>query len=180
MAFLKPQAKDYEYPSPFSGASQATAGPPTLISKVAEVQPASGPFAPAESRAQGTSVIGTDLTILGERLTIISESRLQIDGDIRGDVTGRQVTIGREGSVVGTVSAEEIEVLGGVRGAIRAQSVALHPTSQVEGEIVHQKLTIAEGAQFDGNVRRARDGAELVPNLDPNSYASRQGDWQQT
>lgn len=178
MAFLKPQAKDYEYPSPFAAGSSAAS--PTLISKVAEVQPGPSPFDPAQNRAQGTSVIGTDLTILGERLTIISESRLQIDGDIRGDVTGRQVTIGREGSVVGTVSAEEIEVLGGVRGAIRAQSVALHPTSQVEGEIVHQKLTIAEGAQFDGNVRRARDGAELVPDLDPNSYATRLGFGQQT
>lgn len=118
----------------------------------------------------GTSVIGTDLAILGEKITIISQNKLQIDGDIRGDVTGKQVVIGEEGSVVGTVCAEQIEVRGGVRGAIKAASVMLHPTSVVEGDIFHQMLSISEGAQFDGRVRRAKDAAEITPNLDVSSY----------
>jgi cytoskeletal protein CcmA (bactofilin family) len=118
----------------------------------------------------GTSVIGTDLTILGEKITIISQNRLQIDGDVRGDVSGKQVVIGEEGSVVGTVCAEQIEVRGGVRGAIKAQTVTLHPTAEVEGDIFHQMLSISEGAQFDGRVRRAKDLAEITPNLDVNSY----------
>ncbi len=118
----------------------------------------------------GSSVIGTDLTILGEKITIISQNKLQIDGDIRGDVTGREVVIGEDGSVIGTVCAEQIEVRGGVRGAIKAQSVTLHPTSVVEGDIFHQTLSISEGAQFDGRVRRAKDAAEIAPNLDVNSY----------
>jgi cytoskeletal protein CcmA (bactofilin family) len=120
----------------------------------------------------GSSIIGTDLTILGEKITIISQNRVQIDGDVRGDVNGKQVIIGDEGSVIGTVCAEAIEVRGGVRGAIKAQSVTLHPTAVVEGDITHQTLAISEGAQFDGRVRRAKDGGELRPNLDVNSYAS--------
>jgi cytoskeletal protein CcmA (bactofilin family) len=118
----------------------------------------------------GASVIGTDLTILGEKITIISQNRLQIDGDIRGDVTGKQVVIGEDGSVIGTVCAEQIEVRGGVRGAIKAQSVTLHPTSVVEGDIFHQTLAISEGAQFDGRVRRAKDLSEIAPNLDVSTY----------
>jgi len=117
-----------------------------------------------------TSVIGSDLTILGDKITIISQNRLQIDGEIQGDVTGKQVTIGTGGSVTGTVSAERIEVHGGVHGAIRARSVALHPSSLVDGEIVHESLSISEGAQFDGRVRRAKDVNELTPKLDPKSY----------
>jgi len=117
-----------------------------------------------------TSVIGSDLTILGEKITIISQNRLQIDGEIQGDVTGKQVTIGTGGSVTGTVSAERIEVHGGVRGAIRARTVTLHPSSLVDGEIIHELLSISEGAQFDGRVRRAKDANELAPNLDPKSY----------
>lgn len=115
----------------------------------------------------GDSVIGTDLTILGEKITIISQNKLQIDGDVRGDVNGRQVVIGEDGSVVGTVSADVIEVRGGVRGAIKATTVTLHPTAQVDGEIMHQTLAISEGAQFDGRVRRAKDPNELKPVLDP-------------
>lgn len=126
------------------------------------------PFSGAQ--VMGTSVIGTDLTILGDKITIISQNRLQIDGDIRGDVNGRQVVIGEDGSVIGTVSAEVIEVRGGVRGAIRAATVTLHPTAQVDGEITHQTLAISEGAQFDGRVRRAKDANELKPVLDPAAF----------
>jgi cytoskeletal protein CcmA (bactofilin family) len=122
----------------------------------------------------GSSVIGTDLTILGDKITIISQNKLQIDGDVRGDVTGKQVVIGEDGSVIGTVCAEQIEVRGGVRGAIRAATVVLHPTSEVEGDIFHQTLSISEGAQFDGRVRRAKDASEITPNLDVASYPSTQ------
>jgi cytoskeletal protein CcmA (bactofilin family) len=118
----------------------------------------------------GSSVIGTDLAIIGEKITIISQNRLQIDGDIRGDVNGKQVIIGEDGSVVGTVSAETIEVRGGVRGAIKARTVTLHPTAQVEGDILHQTLAISEGAQFDGRVRRPKDMTELDPQLDPAAF----------
>jgi cytoskeletal protein CcmA (bactofilin family) len=132
----------------------------------------SSPFGAAST--MGSSVIGTDLTILGDKITIISQNKLQIDGDVRGDVTGKQVVIGEDGSVIGTVCAEQIEVRGGVRGAIRAATVVLHPTSEVEGDIFHQTLSISEGAQFDGRVRRAKDASEITPNLDVASYPSTQ------
>ena len=158
-----------------------TAPSPTPLGNMgtmAAAQPAAAQ-APAAGRASpfggattmGTSMMGTDLTILGEKITIISQNRLQIDGDVRGDVNGRQVIIGEDGSVIGTVWAESIEVRGGVRGAIKAQSVTLQPTAVVEGDIFHVTLSIAEGAQFDGRVRRAKDPAELKPNLDVESFA---------
>jgi cytoskeletal protein CcmA (bactofilin family) len=127
------------------------------------------PFERAASTA-GSSVIGTDLTIIGEKITIISQNRVTIDGDVHGDINGKQVIIGEEGSVIGTVSADSIEVRGGVKGALRGISVMLHPTAQVEGDITHQTLAISEGAQFDGRVRRAKDAAELQPNLDVSGF----------
>lgn len=142
--------------------------PPAPPAATAVSNGRASPFGTAST--MGQSMIGTDLTILGEKITIISQNRLQIDGDIRGDVNGKQIVIGEDGSVIGTVCAEQIEVRGGVRGAIKAQNVMLHPTSVVEGDIFHQTLSISEGAQFDGRVRRARDPSEIKPNLDPNSY----------
>jgi cytoskeletal protein CcmA (bactofilin family) len=130
-------------------------------------------FEPA--RSVGSSVIGSDLTILGQNITIISKNQLQIDGDIRGDVTGKQVTISSDGSVIGTVSAEKIEVHGGVRGAIRAATVTLHPSAQVDAEILHVKLSIAEGAQVEGMLRKSKNESELVPNLDASTYAAKSG-----
>ena len=128
---------------------------------------ASSPFEPAADPSNGTSVIGTDLTILGDRITIISKNKLQVDGDVRGNVHGKHVVITEEGSVVGMVSAETIEVRGGVRGSIRAVSVKLQASAEVQGDITHQKLAIAEGAEFDGSVRLTKDASELMPVLDP-------------
>lgn len=134
---------------------------------------ATSPFAPGNP--MGVSVIGTDLTILGQNIVIISQNRIQIDGDVRGDVAGRQVTISAEGSVIGTVSAEKIEVHGGVKGAIRAAVVLVHPTAQVDADILHQTLSVAEGAVFEGRLRKSKDERELIPNLDANSYGAPQG-----
>ena len=98
----------------------------------------SGPsaFEASAKAATGTSVIGTDLTILGDRITIISKNKLQVDGDVHAH--GKHVVIAEEGSVVGMVSAETIEVHGGVRVGIRAVSVRLQATAQVEGDIAHR------------------------------------------
>ena len=65
------------------------------------------------------------------------------------------------------LSYSAIEVRGGVRGAIRAANVMLHPTAQVDGEITHQTLSISEGAQFDGRVRRAKDALSLIHISEP-------------
>lgn len=154
------------------GSDNAQPKPPSMPSMnatPAPARPAGSPF-DRSSAGTGSSVIGTDLTIMGEKITIISQNKLTIDGDVHGDIHGRQVVVGEEGSVVGTVNAEAIEVRGGVKGAIRAATVTLHPTAQVEGDITHQTLAISEGAQFDGRVRRAKDAADLKPNLDVSAF----------
>lgn len=130
--------------------------------------PSGQPRPPATGAAGSmtTSVIGKDLRIAGDKIIIVCQSRLQVDGEIVGDLAGREVVIGETASVTGSVSAESIEVRGRVDGAIKGQSVALLPSAKVEGDILHQVLTIAEGAQFDGRVKRAKDVSEVSPVLE--------------
>ncbi|MES0404297.1 MAG: polymer-forming cytoskeletal protein [Hyphomicrobium sp.] len=116
-------------------------------------------------------MIGSDLTILGEKITIISQNKLQVDGHVRGDVHGKQVIISKDGSVTGKVCAERIEVRGDVRGSIRAFTITLHDSAKVDGDIVHQTLSISQGAVFDGRVQRAKDPNELMPILDAEAFA---------
>jgi cytoskeletal protein CcmA (bactofilin family) len=112
-----------------------------------------------------TSVLGQDITIAGQQLVIKTKGSLLIAGHIQGDVHGEAVTVGETGSVSGTITARTIIVQGEVNGALRGNSVNLNATSRVEGDIVKQILSIDEGAQFDGSVRRARDAAEVTPDL---------------
>lgn len=158
-----------------SNVAQPKFGPAPMTAPAPLSRSAASPFEPAKAAKSGTSVIGTDLTILGDRITIISANKLQVDGDVRGNVHGKQVVITEEGSVIGMVCAESIEVRGGVRGSIRAVSVKLLATARVEGDITHQKLAIAEGAEFDGKVRLAKDANELMPVLDPEAIEHTHG-----
>ncbi len=135
-------------------------------------RPEGAPYKAAPAAANGVSVIGRDLTILGDKITIVSQNKLQVDGDVRGDVHGKQVIITAEGSVVGLVRAEKIEVQGAVSGAIRAVTVVLHASAEVDGDIMHQNLAIAEGAHFEGRVRRSDNVEELLPVLDPEVIAT--------
>jgi cytoskeletal protein CcmA (bactofilin family) len=139
---------------------------------VARPEPA---YKPAAAAANGVSVIGRDLTILGDKITIVSQNKLQVDGDVRGDVYGKQVVITTDGSVVGLVRAEKIEVHGAVSGSICAVTVVLHASARVDGDIMHQTLALAEGAQFEGRVRRSDDTSELLPVLDPEAVSSSRG-----
>jgi cytoskeletal protein CcmA (bactofilin family) len=50
--------------------------------------------------------------------------------------------------------------------------VALHESAKVDGDIMHQKLSISEGAAFDGRVRLVKNQAELMPVLDAELVAS--------
>ena len=134
-------------------------------------QPIAMSQAPAPETLGGRdSIIGSDLVILGDKITVITKTRLIVDGEVRGDINGREVIIGPSGRVTGTVAANAIEVHGHVKGAIRAASVTLHPTAHVDGDIHNQILKISEGAIFDGRVRRAKDAAELAPVLDPSAF----------
>jgi cytoskeletal protein CcmA (bactofilin family) len=113
------------------------------------------------------SIIGNDLTIVGQGLRIITKGTLQVDGNVEGDVVGKEVIVGDKGAVTGIVSGESVVIRGAVNGTIRALKVALQASARVEGDVHHQQLTLEEGAQLDGRVRRPQDAAELQPNLDP-------------
>jgi cytoskeletal protein CcmA (bactofilin family) len=134
--------------------------------KAAAPHAGGSPFAPAASPQTGVSVIGTDLTILGDKIRIISQNKLQVDGQVRGDVHGKEILVSKGGSVTGKVWAEKIDVRGTVDGSIVAVAITLHESAKVGGDIMHQKLSISEGAEFDGRVQRVKDTSQLMPLLD--------------
>ena len=55
---------------------------------------------------------------------------------------------------------------GEVRGTIIAVTLALYESARVAGHILHQKLSVSEGAEFVGRVHLIRDPSELMPILD--------------
>lgn len=100
------------------------------------------------------SIICGDVKIHG---SVVSEGALQIDGDIDGDVTAADITVGASGKIVGEVKAEMVRIKGKIKGSIRARKVELETGAHVEGDIVHTSLAIQSNAVFEGQVKHADD-----------------------
>lgn len=109
---------------------------------------------PRTSERSAVSVVGPDLTITGN---LISKGEVQVDGIVEGDIHGSHVVVGPSATITGSIMAEETIVRGHVVGSIRSKRVMLQASSQVEGDIYHQALSIEQGAMFEGKSRRTAD-----------------------
>ena len=139
-----------------------TRRPSTIVSSA--VEPASS----ASRKANGAptrSVIDSWLIITGD---LLSEGEVQVDGKIHGDIRCAHLTVGRDALVNGNITAEEVVVRGKVTGVIRANRVILQDSAHVQSEIFHKKLSIEEGACFEGTSHRREDPLDAeIPGAKP-------------
>jgi cytoskeletal protein CcmA (bactofilin family) len=115
---------------------------------------------PAADGAKSVSVIGADLTISGN---LICKGEVQVEGIVEGDIQGSHVVVGEGATITGSISGEEVIVRGHVVGSVRGRRVMLQTSSQVEGDIYHQSLSIEQGAMFEGKSRRTKEDPRTVP-----------------
>ena len=112
------------------------------------------------------SVIGNDLSIEGDTITIRCKGSLKILGNIQADLHSKRLEVGKEAVISGAIAADTIEVYGRVQGSILGAKVVLRSGADVEGDIMSQLLSVEEGANFDGRSRRVADPAQIAPQLD--------------
>jgi cytoskeletal protein CcmA (bactofilin family) len=127
-----------------------------MFSKSKEQPEAIVPQAAAPKRGTRNSgvpsIISAELIVRG---TLVSAGDIQIDGRVDGDVRANSLVIGDKAALVGDVYAEEAVVRGRVEGSIRARKVQLCATCHVEGNILHEALSVEIGAFFEGNCRHS-------------------------
>jgi cytoskeletal protein CcmA (bactofilin family) len=97
------------------------------------------------------SVISADMNVLGN---IISEGFLDINGRIEGNVKCDHAVIRENGKVKGDVVAQTVQIYGEVEGLVKAKHVNLYATAHVAGVIMHESLSIEDGAFVDGKFKR--------------------------
>jgi cytoskeletal protein CcmA (bactofilin family) len=108
----------------------------------------------SEPVAGTVSVIGPDMVVTGNLETT---GELRIEGDVQGDVYAARIVLGEQSRVVGDLLADEIVIGGAVQGTIRGNSVTFRGGSHVEGDVYHRKLSIEQGAYFEGKSRRSEN-----------------------
>jgi cytoskeletal protein CcmA (bactofilin family) len=100
-------------------------------------------------------VINEGLKLAGDRLSIVSEGKVEIDCEFEGDITGDEVVVSERGRVKGNIAGERVVVLGRIVGGIRSKTVVLMASAQVEGDIHHTSIAIEPGAEFQGRCRQS-------------------------
>jgi cytoskeletal protein CcmA (bactofilin family) len=114
-------------------------------------QPKPASATAAYRKDMNPSVIASNMCVLGN---IVSDGILDIDGQVDGNVRGHMVTVRPNGRIRGDVLAEDAHVHGVVEGLIKAKNVTVYATAQVNGTIMHESLTVEDGASVDGKLKR--------------------------
>ena len=102
------------------------------------------------------SVISPNVRIVGD---IVSQGAVHVDGEIDGNITCQNLTIGEGARIAGEVTAESVKVHGVLSGKINAPTITIARTAKVVGDLVHETLEIELGAYFEGHCIR-RPGSQ--------------------
>ncbi|OYX31482.1 MAG: hypothetical protein B7Y99_10135 [Caulobacterales bacterium 32-69-10] len=92
-----------------------------------------------------------------------SQQPVRRQGVIKGEVSVARLVIGERATVEGSIRGGAVEVRGKVMGNIEAKAVKLYESAHVEGDIVHEQLSIDVGAFFQGRCQQARPAPVVAP-----------------
>ncbi len=97
------------------------------------------------------SVIARDLNILGN---IVSDGVVDFDGRLDGNIRCHTLSVRQHAVINGEVMADNLLVYGKIKGVIRARNVSLFASCRIEGIIMHESISIEDGAFIDGKCKR--------------------------
>jgi cytoskeletal protein CcmA (bactofilin family) len=123
--------------------------------------------APIDSEDHKPTAAGVTATKLGKTLVFtgdlwVGEEALLL-GSVEGTFEGSDsLMVGVGGSVIGDVRGRSVAIKGTVRGNVRGtESVVVFPGAVVTGDILAPRVTIIEGAQFNGSVKMSSSNDAL-------------------
>ncbi len=97
------------------------------------------------------SIISENAKLKGD---IISEGIVHIDGQIEGDISCEELVIGVKGVVVGSVTANNIQLYGVLNGKASADNLFIAKSAKLIGDATHNTIAIEPGAYVDGHCMR--------------------------
>jgi cytoskeletal protein CcmA (bactofilin family) len=106
------------------------------------------------------SLIGNNSVFRG---SIETKDTLRIDGTVEGNVRADWVIVGEKALVKGDIEARGIVLGGRVEGNLKAlETVEMKSKGQLIGDIFTAKLTVTEGAIFEGRSKMESDETNVV------------------
>jgi len=106
---------------------------------------------------KGTSTATPSIIAAGVKIAgnMITDGEVQLDGEVVGNLTCKNITMGETGSITGNIVAEEAIVRGYVNGEVHARTVRLEKSARLEGDVYHLSLAVEAGAVITGQFRHS-------------------------
>ena len=106
------------------------------------------------------SFIGINSNFKGD---IKTQGTLRVDGTVEGNIETDWLILGETSHLKGNAVSKGIIVGGRVDGNLTAREIIeIKTKGQVSGELATSKLSIAEGAMFDGRSSMIREESNVI------------------
>ena len=106
--------------------------------------------------AQNLSVIERDVTIDG---TVVCSGKLIIKGTLKGSLTGRHVTVSKEGALIADANVSSLIIDGTFEGEARAsEELAILSNGNCTGRVFCKDLVIEAGGVLNADVTYMASG----------------------
>ncbi len=106
------------------------------------------------------ALIGPNSEFRGD---ITTQGTFRIDGVFSGNVTADWVILGENGSINGDITARSVIIGGKVDGNVKAEEfVEIKRMGQLTGDVTTRKLSVAEGAVFEGRSLVQKDESKIL------------------
>lgn len=105
------------------------------------------------STNEGSSEINKILSGTELNGDLVSDSNIIIEGDVIGNVScSGKVLVGASGKIKGNLVCVNAEIEGTLHGELTIENLlVMRSTARIKGDIQATKLTIEEGAYFEGS-----------------------------
>ncbi len=107
------------------------------------------------------SIVSKDMSITGN---MMSNGTIQIEGSVTGDIECQELTLGEGGEVRGQIKCEVADIHGTVIGELRVTNVTVSASAKINGDIVHENISIESQARVEGQLIR-QDAQQTNLNL---------------
>lgn len=117
---------------------------------------------PYDTATERMSILPPSMRFKGD---LSADEDLLIQGSIEGTIRHTQrVTIGKEGKIKASITANIIKVEGAVEGDLHAaKSVRVDESGNLRGNIHAPSVCLVEGSQFNGAINMDAKGATNRP-----------------
>lgn len=100
---------------------------------------------------ENPSIISKNLSIVGD---LKSNGTIEIEGEVKGNITTEVVSIRDSGKVNGDIKAKIINIKGIFDGKAYAEKINISENAKITGELEYQSLAVDYGASINCQLKR--------------------------